>query len=203
MFIAGESYLNRRRLEVCRVAVPHVAAELDCSALPRESFFCTPNRQEPERRRSMGYVITTVDGSVALGFDDRRVWMRISDEVADQVERSFQSKAKRRGKSLGDRIAKSILAQTSGELDARLRTPIEYDIDEIDDVRWESGRLHFEYRRRHTRTFEGVQVGHEPALESFDETEAREFAARLREMKERRSRAGTIEAPSPRPSDRR
>jgi hypothetical protein len=48
MFIAGESYLNRRPREVCLVAVPPAAVELDCSAVPRESFFCTLERQELE-----------------------------------------------------------------------------------------------------------------------------------------------------------
>lgn len=131
----------------------------------------------------MDYGITTKDGSVQLLLSGSRVTMQVSEETLRRVDESFQRRTERRGRSLGDAIASSILKETARDIDARLRTPIEVDIGDIEEVRYENGRLQFVYREPRPRAFEKVQVGSAPAVAAFSDEDARAFVEKFRQVK--------------------
>jgi hypothetical protein len=124
--------------------------------------------------------IDTRDGNVRLGITDDVVYFRLSDEllakIDDEIEEDLPDEP-----GLGRTIATAV---TSG-ISSALRHRMQYDIDDIRDVRYEDGALAFEFEDGR-RELPDLEVDDEPLMEQFSEDDARRFVREFRSAKRQR-----------------
>ncbi|MFL5579760.1 MAG: hypothetical protein ACJ8AO_05250 [Gemmatimonadaceae bacterium] len=121
------------------------------------------------------------DGSVDLGLANGAVWMALSDSVRAKVRADMvRDTADTAGGGIGGLIERTVKQNVRGLLEQRITRPL----DDIRDVRYQDGRIVFDYSGSSLVKFENIKVNKgEPVLASFREDDARRFVAEVRRAK--------------------
>ena len=96
--------------------------------------------------------ISDKNKEIRFGITETKIYMVISDTYRDYANQQFQEKYRRDIDSFTDSNGSFIVSEA-----AYLETnTIEFDLDEIESVQFEDGKLHFIYRSRSEIGFEEI-----------------------------------------------
>jgi hypothetical protein len=127
------------------------------------------------------FSIVSTDGAVRMALTDDYVYLTLSDDKREEVRQSLRSEADAEGAA--GRVSGWVERTVGRALDFRDLHPV----DEIEDIRWEDGRVRFDFKTR--RRQPSIQVGDEETAGTFDEASAREFREELHALKREQARS--------------
>jgi hypothetical protein len=124
--------------------------------------------------------ITTTDQAVTMALVGDRVVVRLSDQALTRVRGKLAADS---GREPSGSLGGSIERMVKSAVEETLSRPVEYALDEIEDVRYEGGAIRFDFRGRRDRLVEQVKMDDRPLLESFAPADAQRFVAAVRAAK--------------------
>lgn len=116
--------------------------------------------------------IHTTGNEVVLGLEHDTVYMGLSDSVLANA-RADMAKDKSDTAGMGGAFADMIKKTVGNALGKR----VTYPISDIQSVRYDNGDIKFQYRNKHTMTFESIDAHNKKALAMFAPDDARRFVA--------------------------
>lgn len=116
-------------------------------------------------------VIRTTGNEMVLGLANDTVYMGLSDSVLTKTR--AEMKRDRDTSGMGGAFADMIKRTVGNALGKR----IAYPISDIQSVRYDKGEIKFDYRHKHTMSFESVSTNNKKALASFAPADAERFVA--------------------------
>lgn len=116
-------------------------------------------------------VIHTTGNEVLLGLANDTVYMGLSDSVLTKTR--AEMKRDRDTSGMGGAFADMIKRTVGNALGKR----VTYPISDIQSVRYDKGEIKFDYRHKHTMSFESVSANNKKALASFAPANAERFVA--------------------------
>lgn len=129
--------------------------------------------------------ITSTNDGVELVLTDTSVSMKLSDTILQQVQREMQQDLQNDRDVQKGGLAARFAHFVTTAVEGLLHHTIEYSIRDIASVAYRDGELVFTYGKKQALSFETVNVDGKPVLKSFAEADARAFAQRFAEVKER------------------
>lgn len=127
------------------------------------------------------HAVVSEDGNVKLGLTLEYVYFALSDSARAEAQRELDDDAEAEGvKGFFGGVMRGVLGKA---LAFRAR----YPVAEIQDIRWEDGRMRLEFTDPDRRLDDNLQVEDEPVTEAFSEEAVREFSAVFRTLKEEQS----------------
>lgn len=128
------------------------------------------------------FLITSRDGKLSLLLTRDALTMQLTDRALREIDRDMAEDARDEdGGSLGRLIASAVRSSVKSALDHGYR----YDLEDVEDVRYEDGRLTITDRDGDT-ILDSVKLDDRDAMESFSPEDARRFVKEFRRLKERR-----------------
>ncbi|GAB5534404.1 MAG: hypothetical protein Rubg2KO_06530 [Rubricoccaceae bacterium] len=118
--------------------------------------------------------ILTEGGEVRLGLTDEVLYFGLTDLVAKEVEAGLEDAESEGG--LGGFIAGAVSNAVTGAL----TTPVQIPLDNVQDIRYENGRLQVDFDGEHSSV--DLEIDDEPVDQQFDPEEARQFAEAFHEL---------------------
>jgi hypothetical protein len=127
--------------------------------------------------------IKSDNNAVELTLSDAAVTMKLSEgllqEVEGEMQRDLQHDSDVQKGGLAGRFAQFV----THAVDSMLHHTIQYSLADIKSVEYQNIGLVFTYNKKHALSFEQVNMGDKPALQSFAEADARAFAERFSQVK--------------------
>jgi hypothetical protein len=144
---------------------------------------CDPPVRWADRQdlRDSRIAIDTEDGDATLILTDDVVAFQLSDRALKHVNR----KLKQKESAVDDEdnpLARSIKAAIFSSVRSLVRHSAECPLTELDDVRYDDGRLIF-LTEDGARVFEDIEVNGHDLLDGFSDADAREFVREFRRVK--------------------
>jgi hypothetical protein len=125
------------------------------------------------------FTIKSENNAVELTLSDAAVTMKLSESLLQEAEGEMQRDPDVQKGGLAGRFAQFV----THAVDSMLHHTIEYSLADIKSVDYRDGGLVFVYNKKHTFSFEVVKIDNKPALQSFTEADARDFAERFTQVK--------------------
>jgi len=125
--------------------------------------------------------IYTHDNEVKLVLTTHSVYMQLSDEKLDEINRDLDEDLQG-VEGLGHDIAASIISGIKNLLNEKLSV----EIDDIDSVYYKDSELHFDYTGYQWLTFDKIHNGDHIALSDFPREDALKFINAFNIVKESR-----------------
>lgn len=122
--------------------------------------------------------IVTVDSGIDLALLGDSISAGLSPYALGKVRRETDT-ATVTGTGFGASIEKMVKGAVAGAIGTRVAFPL----TAVKDVRYDAGRLQFEWAGKPTNLFENTKVNGRPVLESFAPDDARGFVAAVRARK--------------------
>jgi hypothetical protein len=122
--------------------------------------------------------IVTADSGIDLALIGDSISTGLSPYALDKVRRDTDT-AKVTGTGFGASIEKMVKGAVAGAIGTRVAFPL----SAVKDVRYEGGRLQFEWAGTPVNLFEHSKVNGRPVLESFPPDDARRFVEAVRARK--------------------
>jgi hypothetical protein len=119
--------------------------------------------------------ITTNDGAIDLALANDTVAFRLSEKTMAKVRTSTDTAAVR-ASGVGGWIEKTVKSTVQSALSGAFRVPV----SEIEDARYEDGRIVLELRGKGRFDASDIEVNDRPLLESFPPDDARRFVDAVR-----------------------
>jgi hypothetical protein len=127
--------------------------------------------------------IKSNDNAVELTLSDATVTMKLSESLLQEVDGEMQRDLQHDSDVAKGGLAGRFAQFVTNAVGSMLHQTIQYALADIKSVEYQNGGLVFAYNRKHTLSFEAVNIGSKPALQSFTEADARAFADRFTEVK--------------------
>jgi hypothetical protein len=127
------------------------------------------------------FSIVSTDGNVRLALTDAYVFVALAEETAEDV-RSELGAARAR-----DGAAATAMALVERGVDKALKFRTLFPLDEVEDVRWEDGRMRMIFTDPRRKLDQGVRIGDQGLENAFDEASVDEFREALRVVKQERA----------------
>ena len=123
--------------------------------------------------------ILSEDGFVRMGLTREWVYFALSDSARAEAQAEIRDDAEAEGvRGFFGGLMQSVLGKA---LDFRAK----FAVSEIEDIRWEDGRMRFVFEDPDRRIDENLQIGEDGSVtEAFAEDEVRAFAEVFRAVKE-------------------
>ena len=121
--------------------------------------------------------IETRDGHIRLALTEEEIYLALSENVLEDVERDMAEEDTPR-EGVGGRIASAVL---SGVTQA-LRSRIAWDLEEVERLEYVDGELRV-WLENGRRAWEGVEADGEPMGEQFSRADAERFIAAFEKAK--------------------
>lgn len=123
--------------------------------------------------------ILSEDGFVRMGLTREWVYFALSDSARAEAQAEIREDAEAEGvRGFFGGLMQSVLGKA---LDFRAK----FAVSEIEDIRWEDGRMRFVFEDPDRRIDENLQIGEDGSVtEAFAEDEVRAFAEVFRAVKE-------------------
>ncbi|MEO0557885.1 MAG: hypothetical protein AAF170_06855 [Bacteroidota bacterium] len=118
--------------------------------------------------------IQTVGGEVQMGLTDEVLYIGLTDQVAKDVESGLDEAEAEGG--LGGFIAGAV----SNAVVGALTTPVQIPLSDVQDVRYEDGRLQIDFEGDNSTV--DLEVDDEPIDQQFDPDDAQRFADAFHEL---------------------
>ena len=118
--------------------------------------------------------IVSEDGSIELGLTDAVLYGRLTERAADEVHDEL-ARAEDEG-GIGGFVAGAVSDAVSGAI----TTPIQFPLDDIEDVRYEDGRLQIVFADRSSDL--DLDVDGKDLDRQFSPDDARDFADAFHEL---------------------
>lgn len=125
--------------------------------------------------------IHSEDGGVKMGLTDEHVYFALADSVRAAAEVEMKEDTTQDG--IGGMVGGIVRGTVSRALSFRAR----FEVDAIRDIRWEDGRMVFDFVDPERSLDTRLRVDDRPVGEAFAERDVREFAEAFRELKRTRS----------------
>ncbi len=125
--------------------------------------------------------ITNNEDEVDLVLTTDAVYMELSAQVLDEI---YQELEKEREEKEDGGFASGIKNMVLDGVEQMMQTMVEYDLDEIREIRWDDGEMIFEVEGSSYISFDAIEVdGDRPVLETFNRRDALEFIAEFYRVK--------------------
>ena len=123
--------------------------------------------------------ILSEDGFVEMGLTREWVYFALSDSARSEAQAEIREDAEADGvRGFFGGLMQSVLGKA---LDFRAK----FAVSEIEDIRWEDGRMRFVFEDPDRRIDENLQIGEDGSVtEAFSEEQVRAFAEVFRAVKE-------------------
>ena len=127
------------------------------------------------------YRITNEEAAVDLVLTTESVYMELAGKVLAEVQEELdEARAEKESNALVGGIKDFVL----DGVEKIVRTKIEYDIDEVHEIRWDDGEMIFVVDDNSYLSFDDIEVdGDRPVLETFRRDDALEFIAEFQRVK--------------------
>ena len=124
------------------------------------------------------HAIESRDGIVKMGLTQEWVYFALSDSARAEATAELESDAGAEGiKGFFGGVMQNLVGRA---LDFRAR----YAVAEIRDIRWENGRMHFDFTDPDRRLDRNLQIGEDESVtEAFEEEDVKAFAEVFRTVK--------------------
>ena len=129
--------------------------------------------------------INSAQDAVELALTDATVTMKLSESVLNEAQSEMQKDLQHDPDVKKGGLAERFSQFVTHEVDTLLHQTIEYAIADINSVEYQDCGLVFSYNKKHTLSFEKVNIGNKPALKSFAEADAQAFVQKFAEVKQR------------------
>ncbi|MBW3552691.1 MAG: hypothetical protein KY466_04225 [Gemmatimonadetes bacterium] len=126
------------------------------------------------------FAIRSDDGAVRMGLTDDVVYFALSDSVRAVARAEMEDDTPREG------IAGSIAGAVRGGVSRALAFRAKYPVAEIRDIRWEDGRMTFDFEDPDRTLSREFEVDDRPIAEAFSEQDVLAFAREFRRLKRQR-----------------
>lgn len=124
------------------------------------------------------HAVVSEDGNVKMGLTLEHVYFALSDSARAEARRELDADAEAGGvKGFFGGLMRAVVGEA-------LSFRASYPVTEIEDIRWEYGRMHIEFADPDRRLDDNLQIDDEPVTEAFSEASVREFSAAFRTVKE-------------------
>lgn len=124
------------------------------------------------------HAVLSEDGSVKMGLTQEHVYFALSDSMRAEAQRELDADAEAGGvKGFLGGLMRDVVGEA---LSFRAR----YPVTEIEDIRWDDGRMHFEFADPDRSLDDNLEIADEPISEAFTEEAVREFGESFRTVKE-------------------
>lgn len=124
------------------------------------------------------HAVVSEDGNVKMGLTLEHVYFALSDSTRAEARRELDADAEAGGvKGFFGGLMRSVVGEA-------LSFRANYPVTEIEDIRWEGGRMHIEFADPDRSLDDNLQIDDEPVTEAFSEASVREFSAVFRTVKE-------------------
>ena len=125
------------------------------------------------------HAIVSDDGVVKMGLTREWVYFALSDSTRAEAEAELEADAEEGGiQGFFGGIMRNVVGKA-------LNFRAKYAITEIRDVRWEDGRMRFEFVDPERRLDDNLELGEDRSVtEAFGEEAVKEFAEAFRAVKE-------------------
>lgn len=126
------------------------------------------------------HAMVSEDGNVKMGLTMNYVYFALSDSARTEAQREIEADA-------GEGGASGFFSRLmGGVLGKALSFRAKYPVSEIQDIRWEDGRMRVEFTDPGRSIDENIQMSEddEPVTGMFGEEAVREFSAVFRTLKE-------------------
>lgn len=128
------------------------------------------------------FIISTKDHKVDLVLSDSTVFMKLAPKVLAKVNKSLNSsKNNTHGNNWADKFSRFVVSNVQSLINKKL----EYPLKEIKNITYQNGGLKFTYYHDHIITFNKIVDQDKPALDNFNEEEAKMFIRRFHQLKSR------------------
>ena len=125
--------------------------------------------------------ITNNEDEVDLVLTTDAVYMELSAQVLDEIHQELE---KEREEKEDSEFASGIKNMVLDGVEQMMQTKVEYDLDEIREIRWDGGEMIFEVEGSSYISFDAIEVdGDRPVLETFNRRDALEFIAEFYRVK--------------------
>lgn len=126
------------------------------------------------------HAILSEDGKVKMGLTDEYVYFGLSEAAVEEARSEMRSEAEEEGVAgfLG-----GMLERTVGKA---LGFRATLSVDEIEDIRWEDGRMRIEFVDPDRDLGNTFRVDDEPVTDVFPEEDVRELSEAFRRLKAER-----------------
>ncbi len=123
--------------------------------------------------------ILSEDGFVRMGLTREWVYFALSDSARAEAQAEIREDAEADGvRGFFGGLMQSVLGKALG-------FRAKFAVSEIEDIRWEDGRMRFEFEDADRRIDENLQIGEDGSVtEAFAEDQVRAFAEVFRAVKE-------------------
>lgn len=128
------------------------------------------------------FTIRTKDNNIVLGINDSTVYMQLSKEMLNQVNRSLVKDSNDK-----DDWAVKFSNFVKSHVKNLVNSGLEYRISDINSVAYRDNGLVFDYRHKHFLSFERINDQGGPALKSFSKQDAEAFIAHFDAIKDRQN----------------
>lgn len=125
------------------------------------------------------FAIHSDDGALRMGLTDEFVYFALSDSVL------AEARVEMAADSPPDGIGGTIAGIVKGGVSRALRFRARYHVDDIRDIRWENGRMVFDFVDP-DRRITSLDVDDRPLDEIFTEEDVRAFGEHFRQVKRQR-----------------
>ncbi|MEM0961380.1 MAG: hypothetical protein AAGK21_02410 [Bacteroidota bacterium] len=116
--------------------------------------------------------VQTTDGSIEMGVTNAGLFARLSADVQAEIETSMKEETEDQT-GMGGAIARAVTGAVAEGLSASVSVPL----SEIEDVRYEGGRVVVEMVNGNPSPFESTETNGRPVLEQFDAAAGERLAA--------------------------
>ncbi len=127
------------------------------------------------------YRITNKEDAVDLVLTTESVYMELSEKVLAEVKEELdEERAEEETNALAGGIKDFVL----NGVEKMIQTKIEYQIDEVHEIRWDDGEMIFVVDDNGFLSFDELEIdGDRPVLETFRRDDALEFIAEFQRVK--------------------
>lgn len=133
------------------------------------------------------HAIHSVDGEVKMGLTQDWVYFALSDSVRAEATAELRADAEAEGEpGFFGRIMETVVGRA---LDFRAK----YAVREIEDIRWEGGRMRFQFDAPDRRLDDNLQFGEDGSVtEAFAREDVEAFGEAFRAVKRGKSAADAV-----------
>ncbi|MFC1850685.1 hypothetical protein ACFL27_10880 [candidate division CSSED10-310 bacterium] len=125
-------------------------------------------------------IISTADQSIELVLTKTKVMMRLSEAQLKEISNEIDDEKRDSEAGFLGKVQSFILSN----VEKLVQKSIEYNLDEINNLRYEEGKLVFDYQNKNLFSFENVKVNDQNALGSFSESDSHEFIEKFKVAQE-------------------
>ena len=128
---------------------------------------------------SYNFSIHTNDDKVILGINDSTVYMQLSKEMLNHMNRDLSNDTNKSQDDWAGEFSNFVKSHVRELINRKL----EYNLEDIKSVTYDDGGLVFDYKHKHLFSFERIIDEDKPALKCFNRQDAESFITHFNALK--------------------